>query len=91
MRPVLLLYMRVVILLIGARARELHLPASRALVTEREQVVVDELAAVIGVQAPQDEGQLLLKGRHGLHDFVATLTPDRLPVGRQACRSTQVV
>jgi hypothetical protein len=61
MRPVLLLHMRVVILLIGARARELDLPANGPLLTPREQVVVDELAPIVGVQAPQDEGQLLLR------------------------------
>jgi hypothetical protein len=76
MRPVCLLHMGVVILLIGPGAGELDAVSS----TERHQMPVDELAAIVRIQSAQGKRQLLGDRGERLEDAVLTFTHDRLPL-----------
>jgi len=51
MGPVFLLHMRVVIFFVGPRASELHAMGFGSLLTKVKQVGIDELTAVVGVNA----------------------------------------
>ena len=73
-RPVLLLYMGVVVLLVGPRAREIDLVTLAIGV----KVVVDELSSVVRVQATQRERQSSSYVVHGPSHSVLTLPPHSL-------------
>ena len=59
MRPVTLLHPRIVVLVVGSTASEEHGPLSLCQI--HHQVVVDELASVVTVQAQQRERQALFE------------------------------
>src|SRR5215213_2257207 len=76
-RPVLLLDMSLVVLPIRAAPGEGQLlPPAPA-----QQVVIQELAAVVGVDAEQREGQPIPELLQGVDDGSLTLPPDRLALG----------
>jgi hypothetical protein len=78
MGPVLLLDVRIVILLIGARPRELN--RGMCPLAERPQMISDELTAMVRINPAQRERQLpgdrLQRGKNAL----MALAPDRVPL-----------
>ncbi len=73
--PVLLFDMGVVILVIGPRARDLH--GALAVLEVVDQMPVQELAAIITIEAPQQEGQSRLDGDELSQDVGLAFAPDR--------------
>jgi len=78
MGPVLLLDVGIVVLFVGTRAGELDSAASWVLLTEGKKVVVDELAAVVGVDPLEGERELVFDLGDRIQDARGALTHDRL-------------
>jgi hypothetical protein len=78
MGPIFLLHMGIVIFFVGPGTNELDALVFGSLLAEVKEVSVDELAAVIGVDAAQPKGQSLLDLPKRLHDAKLSFAHDRL-------------